>query len=79
MSREPYNPVRTLVDINFDGDIKCKYCPILETYSRNLCRRTGEYITDTNFTGRFCPLIIHSSDEFLKTLIRQGDIYNETV
>ena len=42
----------TTVDIFFpEGEMKCRYCPLLETYSRNMCRRTGEYIVDTN--GKF--------------------------
>jgi hypothetical protein len=39
------------------GDVKCATCPLLETYSRNMCRRTGEYITDTRGRGYYCPLI----------------------
>lgn len=46
------------VSIYFEpGHVACQYCPLLETYSRNQCRRTGEYIIDTRFTtGRYCPL-----------------------
>ena len=40
------------------GHVSCAYCPILETYARNQCRRTGEYIVDTRYRGRECPLII---------------------
>jgi len=37
--------------------VACQYCPLLETYSRNQCRRTGEYIIDPRFTiGYECPL-----------------------
>lgn len=38
--------------------IVASFCEsMLETYSRNQCRRTGEYIIDTRFTtGRYCPL-----------------------
>lgn len=52
--------VETQVDIFFEKDhVACAYCPLLETYSRNQCRRTGEYILDTRFTvGHYCPLII---------------------
>lgn len=47
----------TTVDIYFpEGEMKCRYCPLLETYSRNMCRRTGEYIVDTNGIGWNCPL-----------------------
>ena len=49
---------KATVDIYFEPDhVACAYCPLLETYSRNQCRRTGEYIIDTRFTvGRYCPL-----------------------
>lgn len=42
-----------------DGDVSCQRCPLLETYSRNQCRRTGEYIVDTRTTGVWCPLDIN--------------------
>lgn len=46
------------VSIFFEpGHVACQYCPLLETYARNQCRRTGEYILDTRYTvGRYCPL-----------------------
>lgn len=49
---------KATVEIYFEPDhVACAYCPLLETYSRNQCRRTGEYIIDTRFTvGRYCPL-----------------------
>lgn len=51
------NYIATTVTIYFPGDrMSCQYCPLLETYSRNQCRRTGEYITDTRAIGRWCPL-----------------------
>ena len=40
-----------------DGEIACKYCPLLETYSRKQCRRTGEYIINDNIPGYWCPLL----------------------
>ena len=40
----------------------CMYCPLLETYSRNQCRRTGEYIADTRGVGVWCPLCIEEED-----------------
>lgn len=52
--------VTTRVNIFFpspDG-IACRYCPLLETYSRNQCRRTGEYIVEPKSRGNFCPLEI---------------------
>lgn len=52
--------VTATVDIAFEPEhVACQYCPLLETYSRNQCRRTGEYILDTRYTvGRWCPLKI---------------------
>ena len=46
------------VSIFFEpGHVACVYCPILETYARNQCRKTGEYIIDPRVTvGRYCPL-----------------------
>lgn len=46
-----------LVEIHFEkGEESCRFCPLLETYARNQCRRTGEYIVDTRGRGRWCPL-----------------------
>ena len=57
--------LKATVDIFFEPDhVACQYCPILETYSRNQCRRTGEYIIDPRFTvGRYCPLIFKDEKE----------------
>lgn len=51
---------KATVEIFFEPEhVACRYCPLLETYSRDQCRRTGEYIVDPRFTvGRFCPLKI---------------------
>lgn len=48
------------VKIYFEPDhVACAFCPLLETYARAQCRRTGEYIIDTRYTvGRYCPLQI---------------------
>lgn len=50
--------VKASVDIYFEeGHVACAYCPLLETYSRNMCRKSGEFIVDTRYTvGRWCPL-----------------------
>ena len=40
-----------------DDEVKCRFCPLLETYSRKQCRRTGEYITNDNVVGYWCPLL----------------------
>lgn len=48
--------IKVKVDIFFEPDhFDCAHCPILETYSRNQCRKTGEYIIDTRGRGRWCP------------------------
>lgn len=48
---------RAAVDIYFpDGHVCCDLCPLLETYARKQCRRTGEYILDSRTTGLNCPL-----------------------
>ena len=47
------------VSIFFEPEhVCCQFCPMLETYARNQCRRTGEYIIDTRVVGRYCPLVI---------------------
>lgn len=52
------------VSIWFEPDhVACAYCPLLETYARAQCRRTGEYIIDTRYTvGRYCPLEIKNEN-----------------
>ena len=46
------------VDIFFpEGKACCAFCPLMETYSRKQCRRTGEYIVDDRGRGMWCPLI----------------------
>ena len=46
-----------VVSIYFEkGRECCQFCPFLETYARNQCRKTGEYIVDTRGRGRWCPL-----------------------
>ena len=40
-----------------EGDVACKYCPLMETYARKQCRRTGEYLVSDNTTGYWCPLL----------------------
>ena len=39
-----------------ENKICCDYCPLLETYARKQCRRTGEYLVDTRTIGYDCPL-----------------------
>lgn len=48
---------RRTVDIYFPkGEVKCALCPLMTTYSRNQCMRTGELIPDTRGVGLWCPL-----------------------
>ena len=58
--------IKTSVYIYFpEGHMACNLCPLLETYSRNQCRRTGEYLMDTRIIGAHCPLeIIDEEEEF---------------
>lgn len=58
--------IKTSVDIYFpEGHMACNLGPLLETYSRNQCRRTGEYLIDTRIIGANCPLeIIDEEEEF---------------
>lgn len=56
--------IEASIKIYFTGDaVKCALCPLLETYSRNMCRRTGEYIVDTRGVGVWCPLEIKEDEE----------------
>lgn len=45
------------------GNVCCAICPLLQTYSRNQCMRTGELLPDTKGTGMFCPLKIEETEE----------------
>ena len=48
---------RATVDIYFpDGHVCCALCPLMETYARKQCRRTGEYLFDDRTIGLNCPL-----------------------
>lgn len=52
------------VDIHFpEGHFCCDLCPLLETYARKQCRRTGEYILDSRGYGAKCPLLLIGDDE----------------
>ena len=45
------------VEIGFPEDnVRCALCPCLQTYSRNQCNLTGEYIVDTRGIGYHCPM-----------------------
>lgn len=63
--------VKASVDIFFTGDtVRCAQCPLLETYSRNMCRRTGEYIVDTKGVGIWCPLEIEEENNEFQNVER---------
>ena len=48
---------RAIVDINFpENHVCCDLCPLMETYARKQCRRTGEYLLDSRTIGIYCPL-----------------------
>jgi hypothetical protein len=53
------------VDIFFsEGHVCCDLCPLMETYARKQCRRTGEYLLDTRVTvGYECPLKFEHKEE----------------
>lgn len=52
------------VEIGFpENAVCCAYCPLLETYARKQCRRTGEYIADDRCIGYMCPLNIKANEE----------------
>ena len=54
MELEDY--IRVSVELVFEaGKVACDFCPLLETYARKQCRRTGEYIVDSRARGRWCP------------------------
>lgn len=58
------NYLKAKVDIYFpEGIARCATCPMLETYARKQCRRTGEYIQDDRFQGMWCPLDLQLPDE----------------
>lgn len=47
-----------------EGHVCCDLCPLLETYARKQCRRTGEYLLDTRVTvGYECPLIFKEEND----------------
>lgn len=56
------------VTINFpDGHVCCDLCPLLETYARKQCRRTGEYLLDTRGIGYECPLQFEEEQDGIST------------
>lgn len=56
--------IKATAEIYFpDGHVCCALCPMLETYARNQCRRSGEYLLDTRITGFYCPLKFENMEE----------------
>jgi hypothetical protein len=60
-----YHYESATIDIHFpEGHVCCDLCPLLETYARKQCRRTGEYLLDTRVTvGWQCPLNFGNREE----------------
>lgn len=49
--------VEATVSIFFEPEhVGCQWCPLMTTYSRNQCMRTGELLIDTRVVGKWCPL-----------------------
>lgn len=53
-----------------EGKVCCDLCPLMETYSRKQCRKTGEYLADTRTIGYMCPL---------KFIEKQEETNNESI
>ena len=64
---------KATVEIGFpENAVCCMYCPLLETYARKQCRRTGEYIADDRSIGYECPLVIEEQNEQPFTEVQNG-------
>lgn len=64
MGTECTKYIKTQVTIWFpEGHLCCDLCPLLETYARKQCRRTGEYILDSRVVGYDCPLKIREKED----------------
>lgn len=58
MKENTFTPVKATANIFFDKDHACcAYCPLFETYSREQCRMTGDYIFNKYGRGWNCPLV----------------------
>lgn len=63
--------VKAYIDINFEENhVDCDHCPLLITYSRKTCGRTGELVVNPSKTvGYYCPLVWgDSGSEFLNAI-----------
>ena len=64
MGNEVLHYEKATVDIYFEENhIACRFCPLLETYARDQCRGTGEYILDRSTIGYDCPLRFEKESE----------------
>lgn len=55
---------KATVELFFPNDLVCcEFCPLMETYARKQCRRTGEFLVDTRYRGYWCPLNIEEKTE----------------
>lgn len=55
---------KSTVEVFFpENRVACMFCPMLETYARNQCRRTGEYLVDTRTIGYECPLRFETEED----------------
>lgn len=57
--------ISTVLDIHFPEEkgVCCALCPVMETYARKQCRRTGEYLYDGQVRGHLCPLVEVKEEE----------------
>lgn len=50
-----------------ENKVVCRFCPLLETYAREQCRLTGEYLLFTDLcVGGRCPLTFTEQKEIEK-------------
>lgn len=64
-----YIPCECRVSLFFPaGEITCDLCPLLETYSRRQCRRTGELLPNWMVRGDYCPLELPDDMEFMEEM-----------
>lgn len=65
MMNEVLEYIETTAKIFFEkGHLSCQFCPLMETYSRNSCRLTGELLIDPKYTvGHWCPLRFEEGEE----------------
>ena len=63
---------------SYDGPIRCDNCPLMQTYSRKYCQRTGELIADSRNPGFICPLIKITKEQWYELeKLRNEELENE--